>query len=158
MCSEKKGKKKRKERKSQCSARVSFSFFFFSAFLAVICLTSAAKWSRETEIPLANPALSASAGLRGACDEGSRDSVPARDSSSWEGRKRAPKKKHTHTKKSKQTDSDFIYIISCRSATCRLAVAENEMRRVILPIHFIETLPSGSEARKRVGPGMRSHV
>lgn len=90
-------KKKRKERKSQCSARVSvFFLFFFSAFLAVICLTSAAKWSRETEIPLANPALSASAGLRGACDEGSRDSVPAHDSSSWEGRKRAPKK-NIHT-------------------------------------------------------------
>lgn len=95
----KKRKKKRKERKSQCSARVSVFFCFFSAFLAVICLTSAAKWSRETEIPLANPALSASAGLRGACDEGSRDSVPAHDSSSWEGRKRAPKK-NIHTPKS----------------------------------------------------------
>lgn len=117
----KKPKKKRKERKSQCSARVSVSFF--SAFLAVICLTSAAKWSRETEIPLANPALSASAGLRGACDEGSRDSVPAHDCSSWEGRKRAPKKNIHTPKKSKQTDSDFIYI-SCRSDVCRLVVAE----------------------------------
>lgn len=90
--------KKEKEREKVSVFGEGFCFFF-SAFLAVICLTSAAKWSRETEIPLANPALSASAGLRGACDEGSRDSVPAHDSSSWEGRKRAPKKKKTYTHK-----------------------------------------------------------
>lgn len=99
MCLEKKTKKE-KEREKVSVFGEGFCFFcFFSAFLAVICLTSAAKWSRETEIPLANPALSASAGLRGACDEGSRDSVPAHDSSSWEGRKRAPKK-NIHTPKS----------------------------------------------------------
>lgn len=95
MCLE----KKEKEREKVSVFGEGFCFVFFSAFLAVICLTSAAKWSRETEIPLANPALSASAGLRGACDEGSRDSVPAHDSSSWEGRKRAPKK-NIHTPRS----------------------------------------------------------
>lgn len=154
MCLE----KKEKEREKVSVFGEGFCFFlFFSAFLAVICLTSAAKWSRETEIPLANPALSASAGLRGACDEGSRDSVPAHDSSSWEGRKRAPKKKHTHTKKSKQTDSAFIYI-SCGLDVCRLVVAGMKYVWIILPIQFIEPLPSGMEARKRVGPSMRSRA